>query len=76
GQDDNNVSTTSVTQASSDAGTEGEGDREEDSQSMHDLLTHFDEVERRAEQQDDLEQAGDDQDGFRDTESDEESEEE
>jgi len=75
-QDDDNVSTTSVTQASSDAGTEGEGDGEEDTQSMHDLLMHFDEVEQRAEQQDDLEEADDDQHEFRDTEFDEESEEE
>ncbi|KAK3067310.1 hypothetical protein LTS18_001186, partial [Coniosporium uncinatum] len=56
GQDDDNVSTTSVTQASSDAGTEGEGDCEEDTHSMHDLLMHFDEVEQRAEQQEDLEE--------------------
>ncbi|KAK3081713.1 hypothetical protein LTS18_003564, partial [Coniosporium uncinatum] len=93
-QDDDNVSTTSVRQASSDVGTEGEGDRAEDTLSMHELLMHFDEVEQRAEQQEDLEEveqrvvqqedleaaggeeAGDDQDEFRDTESDEESEEE
>jgi len=75
-QDDDNVSTTSVTQASSDAGTEGEGDGEGDSQSMRDLLMHFDEVEQPVVQQEDLEEAGDDQDGSRDTESEEESEEE
>jgi len=76
GQDGNNDSTTSVTQASPDAGTEGEGDGEEDTQSMHDLLTHFNEIEQRAEQQEDLEEAGDDQNESRDTESEEESEEE
>jgi len=58
---------------------------------MHELLVHFDEVEQRVEQQEDLEdaggedaggedaggeEAGDDQDEFQDTESDEESEEE
>jgi len=81
GQDHHSISTTSVTQASSDAGTEGESDGEEDTQSMHDLLMHFDEVEQRVEQQEDLkeaggEEAGDDQDEFRHTKSDEESEEE
>lgn len=84
-QDDDNVSATSITQASSDTGTEGEsegeGDGEEDTQSLHDLLMHFEEVEQPVVQQEGLEngreeEAGADQDEFRDTESDEESEEE
>ncbi|KAK3078172.1 hypothetical protein LTS18_008266 [Coniosporium uncinatum] len=81
---DDNVSTTSVSPASSDVGTEGEGDGEEDTQSLHDLLMQFDEVEQRAVQQEveqpvvqqeDLEEVGDDQAKSRNTESDEESEE-
>jgi len=80
-QDYDSVSTTSVTQASSDVGTEGESDGEEDTQSMHELLMHFDEAEQRVKQQEDLEEAGreeagDNRDEFQDTESVEESEEE
>jgi len=65
-------------QASSDAGTEGEGDGEEDTQSMQDLVMHFD--EEQVEQREDLEEAraeeaGDGHDAFRDAEY-EESEEE
>ncbi|KAK3064350.1 hypothetical protein LTS18_008000 [Coniosporium uncinatum] len=81
GQDHDSVSTASVTQASSDAGTEGEDDCEKDTQSLHDLLMHFDEVEQPVVQQEGLEngrreEAGADQDEFHDTQSDEESEEE